>query len=89
MECHNTNEVELGHMVSIKNRSKHHLAQHTYKSVWVMDENGEVDILVFSKGELKSARARAEKNPEDVPSLKKPVKKKGALQSLWDFITFK
>jgi hypothetical protein len=89
MECHNKREVGLGEKTPIRNRNKHHLAKHTYTGFWVVDLAGNKEYLMFSDGEYANGKKRAEKNPEDIPSLREPEEKKGLVQGLIDFLTFK
>jgi hypothetical protein len=70
--------VVAGRMMQVPNKKAHRLAAREYLAVWVEDEDGRnEECLLFTESQVRVARERAAKNPEDVT-------KKGWLANLID-----
>jgi len=61
-------DVEVGTMIPVKNTKRPNFsnAKRTYINICVVDIEGNPESLLFTLNDLKRARYRASKNPEDV-----------------------
>lgn len=71
------NTAKNGNILRVENKDKHFGANNYYYAIWVQNTYGEEFPLLFTENQIKSAKERAAKNPEDVPT-------KGFLTDLFD-----
>lgn len=65
-------KVKLGRLVKVTNQNPKPLANKSYYSVWVENEDRSQKVCrLFTEHELSVAENRAKSNPEDVPCLKR------------------
>ena len=61
----------IGDLQTVENKNKHWAANAKYNFIRVQLEDGSEVKLLLTDGELCRAKARAEKNPEDLPKVSK------------------
>jgi len=60
--------ARYGRLTTVKNKNRAFGSAPTYKPIWVDDEDGNQECLMFTLNQISEARERAKKNPEDVPA---------------------
>jgi len=70
-------KAKAGKILRVENKDKKFGANPEYLAIWVENEKGKEYCLLFTERELKVAKDRAEKNPEDIP-------RKGFFTDLFD-----
>ena len=59
----------IGDLMTVANKNKKFAANTSYKYLRVQDENNDEFELLFTENEIRIARERALKNPEDLPTV--------------------
>jgi hypothetical protein len=61
----------IGDLQDVENTNRHKSANHVYNFIRVQLQDGREIPLLFTDNEIKRAKVRAEKNPEDLPKVSK------------------
>ena len=70
-------KAKQGKIIQVNNQNRAFGANSDYYAIWVEDSQKEEFCLLCTENQLRVAKRRAEKNPEDIP-------KKGFFTDLFD-----
>ena len=59
--------VKQGKIIQVENANRKFGANANYYAIWTENSAKEEICLLFTENQLKTAKTRADKNPEDIP----------------------